>query len=97
MFYINKKSTMNQTHSSFCMLLIASVSLLSLTGCTYYQITDPNTDAVYYTTQKTTYKHSGSTKFKDAVTGDEVTLTGHKVRKLKGDAWKAAVEEHKAQ
>lgn len=89
------KHTLKKATPSSALLLTTALALASLTGCTYYQITDPNTDAVYYTTQKTTYKHSGSTKFKDAVTGDEITLTGHKVRKLEGDAWKAAVEAQK--
>lgn len=60
-------------------------------GCSYYQITDPATGDVYYTTKQKVFKHSGSTSFKDAVSGDQVTLTGHKVRKLKSEEYKEAV------
>lgn len=87
---------MNLSHRSIAFVLSLALTSATLTGCNYYEIVDPNTGDLYYTTQQKTYKGSGATKFKDAVTGQQVTLTGHKVRKMKGEAWKAAVEAQKA-
>ena len=78
-------------------LLAAALLALTATGCNHYQVTDPDTDQRYYTTELKTYKGSGATVFKDAVSGDKVTLTDHRVRKMKADAWKQAVADHQGQ
>ncbi len=78
-------------------LLAAGLLALAAGGCNHYQVTDPDTDHRYYTTELKTYKGSGATVFKDAVSGDRVTLTDHRVRKMKADAWKQAVAEHQGQ
>ena len=62
--------------------------------CNYYRITDPASGHVYYTTEKKVYKHNGSTSFKDALTGEQAILTGHRVKKLSGEEYKQAVEAH---
>jgi hypothetical protein len=55
---------------------IVGMSFLLLTGCTtYYQVTDPTSGKIYYTTKsEMDQSNSGSTTFTDARTGDKVTL-----------------------
>lgn len=61
--------------------------LLGLAGCTsYYRITDPSTGKVYYTTE---LKQDGSTSFKDARTGDSLTLDNVEVRKISQEEFNA--------
>ena len=91
--YPMKKSTFRRAGLPLTLLLFVSVT----TGCNYYQITDPSNGQVYYTTQKKVYKYSGSTSFKDALTGEEVTLTGHRVKKLSGDEYKQAIAAKREQ
>lgn len=76
------------------LVLIAALALAGA-GCSYYEITDPTTGAVYYANDRKVYKGSGAVLFKDAVTGQQVTLTGSKIRKLKEQPWKAAVSAQK--
>jgi hypothetical protein len=62
--------------------------LLGVVGCTsYYRVTDPSTNKVYYTTELK--QEGGSTTFKDAKTGDSVTVQNVEVRKVSKEDFEA--------
>jgi hypothetical protein len=72
-------------------LLIAGVLLGGLSGCTtYYRITDPTTGKAYYSTE---LKQDGATSFKDARTGDSITLQNVEVRKISKEDFEAGKAE----
>jgi len=61
-------------------LLVAALLLACVGGCTtYYKVTDPTTNKVYYTTD---IKQDGSTTLKDARSGNTVTLQNVEVQKI---------------
>lgn len=61
--------------------VLASV-LGALSGCTsYYRVTDPGTNRVYYTTDLER-GHNGTIAFRDARTGNEVTIQNSEVAKV---------------
>ena len=78
-------------------LLAAAVLVavgLGLTGCTYYEITDPTTEKVYYTTNWDRQDNkSGVIQFKDMKTGKQVTLTNAEVGKIKEKDYKSAIKD----
>jgi hypothetical protein len=62
-------------------LLVAGIVLVFTVGCTsYYRVTDPSTDKVYYTTELK--QDNGATTLKDGRTGDMVTVQNVEVRKI---------------
>ena len=62
-------------------LFVAGIVLSLVVGCaSYYRVTDPSTQKVYYTTELKQDK--GDTTFKDGRTGDMVTLQNVQVRKI---------------
>jgi hypothetical protein len=80
-----------------CVMKRAAVLLvvgsLFLAGCTkYYAVTDPTTKKVYYTTKLDENK-SGSTTFKDAKTGQTVTVQNTEVKQIKKDEFKAGTKD----
>ena len=53
-----------------------------LSGCTsYYRVTDPSTNRVYYTTDLEKGR-DGTVEFRDARTGNEVTIQNSEVAKV---------------
>jgi hypothetical protein len=71
-------------------ILMAVVLILMMVtmGCaSYYQVTDPGSDKVYYTTK--VKKKDGRVEFKDAATGSEITLQSSEVLKIKKEEYKA--------
>ena len=63
---------------------------LSLAGCSsYYRITDPVSEKVYYT-KDIHHEGGGAITFKDDVTRREITLQQSEVMKIKKDQFKAA-------
>ena len=70
-------------------LLIGAVGLLlGVIGCTtYYRVTDPTTNKVYYTTDLK--QDGGATSLKDARTGDSVTVQNVEVRKISKEDFEA--------
>jgi len=65
------------------------VILATLTGCaSYYMVTDPSSNKVYYTKDMERNK-SGSIVFEDASTGNEVTLQNSEVRRINKSLYKA--------
>jgi hypothetical protein len=72
-------------------ILIAA--LLTAGGCTYYQITDLQSDKVFYTDNwKFKNVESGAIVFKDAVRGSKITLSSHAIDKISRRQYQAAVE-----
>ena len=58
-------------------------------GCTtYYRVTDPTTGKMYYSTDLK--QDGGATTFKDARTGDSVTVQNVEVRKISKEDFEAA-------
>ncbi|MHC4156184.1 MAG: hypothetical protein ACYST6_14875 [Planctomycetota bacterium] len=65
--------------------ILVSLLLLVVAGCTsYYKVTDPATDKVYYT-NKISYKGSGAVELKDAQTGAKVVLPSSEVQQIEKD------------
>lgn len=65
--------------------ILVSLLLLVVAGCTsYYKVTDPATDKVYYTNE-VKYKGSGAVQLKDAKTGAKVVLPASEVQQIKKD------------
>ncbi|MEM6458812.1 MAG: hypothetical protein AAF710_05405 [Planctomycetota bacterium] len=77
------------------LLTLLSAGLLT-GGCTYYQVTDPDTQNTYYT-QKIKESKSGSIAFTDEVTGKRVTLSEHEVMKLKDRTYREEVRAAKGE
>ncbi|MEM9420061.1 MAG: hypothetical protein AAGA25_13560 [Planctomycetota bacterium] len=68
--------------------------VLSASGCTYYEITDPTTEKIYYTTNWDRKDNkSGVIQFKDMKTGKQVTLTNAEVGEIKEKEYKAAIKD----
>ncbi len=64
------------------------------TGCTYYEITDIQSDKVFYTNNwDSKGAESGVIVFKDAATGSKVTLASHQIKKISEKQYQAAVEQ----
>lgn len=61
-----------------------------VTGCTsYYQVTDPDTNRIYYT-DKLDRRDSGAIRFKDARTGAEITLPASEITVLSKEQYDTA-------
>jgi len=61
-------------------LLVSGLLLVAAGGCTtYYKVTDPATNIVYYSTE---VKQDGSTTLTDARTGNTFTLKNASVEKI---------------
>lgn len=72
-------------------IVILSLLLMVLAGCSnYYKVTDPSTERVYYT-KKVSYKRSGSVQIKDAKTGAKVVLPTSEVQEIKKDEFSQGV------
>jgi uncharacterized protein YceK len=70
---------------------IAAMIMVLLSGCTtYYKISDPNSDKVFYTTNIDKMR-SGTITFKDAKTKSEVTLPSSEVQEISSDEYDKAV------
>lgn len=76
-------------NSATAMGLIVAVAGV-VGGCTsYYQVTDPGTNRVYYT-DKLDRRDSGTLRFKDARTGAEITLPASEVTELSKEQYDTA-------
>jgi hypothetical protein len=70
-------------------------SIAGLAACTtYYKVTDPTSQKVYYTTEVDQEK-SGAVSLKDAGTGARVTIQNSEVVEIDGDEYKAATAPKK--
>ena len=67
------------------LVAVVLVLMMVTVGCSsYYQITDPGSGKVYYTT-KVDKKKDGRIQFKDATSGGDITLQSSEVLKIKQD------------
>ena len=76
-------------------ILVAVAVLSLLAGCfsNYYEVKDPSSDKIYYTT-KINEKREGSVSFSDAKSGANVTIQNSEVREIKKAAFKEAVSNN---
>lgn len=64
--------------------------LAGLSACTtYYKVTDPTSQKVYYTTEVDQQK-GGSVSLKDAASGAKVTIQNSEVVEISSDEYKTA-------
>jgi hypothetical protein len=72
-------------------LSLACLVLPILSGCAhYYKIRDPASDKVYYTDDYDDLR-SGSIRFKDLVTQQQITLSASEVIRISKDEYRANV------
>jgi hypothetical protein len=71
----------------YALVLAGSLSLFAGCASPHYQVTDPTSNKVYYTTDLK--KEGGTTTFKDARTGDTVTLQNVEVRDIPKEEFNA--------
>ena len=72
--------------------LLTLFAIVSLTGCaSYYQVTDPASDKVYYT-RDIDKEDGGAIRFEDEKSGTEVTLQNSEVKPIKSKEYKKAVK-----
>ncbi|HSZ57671.1 MAG TPA: hypothetical protein VK797_18560 [Tepidisphaeraceae bacterium] len=72
-------------------LILAAGGIVS--GCTsYYEVSDPGTNRVYYT-EKLDRRDSGTVRFKDARTGDEITLPASAIKEIPKEQYEVAKAE----
>lgn len=70
-------------------------SIAGLAACTtYYKVTDPTSQKVYYTT-KVEQEKGGSVSLEDATSGARVTIQNSEVVEIEGDEYKAATAPKK--
>jgi len=61
-----------------------------VSGCTsYYQVTDPENSRVYYT-EKLDRRDSGTVRFKDARSGEEITLPSSAIKEIPKEQYEVA-------
>ncbi len=68
-------------HRITLLATLAVCATMTLGCSSYYKVSDPGTGKVYYT--KDIKKRSGSIEFKDASTGNKVTIQNSEVSKIK--------------
>lgn len=74
-------------------LILTLIMMVSLAACgTYYQVTDPSSDKVYYT-EKINKKSNGAIEFKDSATGKEIIIQNSEVIEVDKDAYEAGMAE----
>jgi hypothetical protein len=76
------------------MVLIVTIFLvLGIAGCgSYYQVRDPASDSLYYTTD-IEKKREGAITFKDAKSGADVTLQNSEVKEISKDEFKESTKK----
>ncbi|MEM1108129.1 MAG: hypothetical protein AAGH99_05495 [Planctomycetota bacterium] len=82
---------------TFTAAVLVALGLLA-TGCTYYEITDIQSDKVFYTTNwDSKNAESGVIVFKDAASESKVTLASHQIKKISSKQYKASVNQQIAE
>lgn len=66
--------------------------VVSMTACNY-RVTDPGSGRVYYTNNIKHYKQSGTIRFKDKLTRQNVTLSSSEYEELSAKEFKLQLEE----
>ena len=74
---------------SYMRVLIVLSALATLTACTtYYEVTDPTTNKVYYSTEIDRGRE-GSVTLTDSGSGAEVTIQNSEIREVSKDVFQA--------
>jgi hypothetical protein len=74
-------------------MFLLSVPVLLAAGCTtHYQITDPATGSVYYTTS-VNKKAGGAVEFQDAKTGADVTIQNSEITEISAEEYQRQTED----
>ena len=63
-------------------VIVGGIGVVSGGCTTYYKVTDPTTNRVYYTTELRHNDKSGTAILKDARTGNKVTIQNSEVEKI---------------
>lgn len=65
-------------------IIVTTLFLAILGGCGYYRVTDPQSGKTYYTNQWVAgrYTMGGAVRFRDDVTGRDVTLQNSEVEQI---------------
>jgi len=70
--------------------LVLALLLLGLVGCArHYQVTDPASGRVYYTTDVD--REGSAAIFEDSKTGDEITLQSSEIKKISEEEFERQV------
>jgi hypothetical protein len=86
-----REANMKRMQSILCCTVLVIISLVSLAGCTtYYRVTDPSTDNVYYSTSVKKLS-GGAVRIKDEKTGKDVTLQNSEVETVKKEQFKVGI------
>ena len=76
--------------------LVIAASMLLIAGCgTYYKVTEPGSGKEFYTTNIDDAGRGGAIKFKDARSGEVVTLQNSAVKEVSSDDFRKATEPPK--
>lgn len=74
----------------YVLFCVAVATAVVCVGCTkYYQVTDPSTGKIYYTTD--VENKSGATMLEDDKSGSKVTIQNSEVTEITKDQYKKAV------
>jgi uncharacterized protein YceK len=69
-------------------LVLALLCLFVLAGCTsYYEVTDPTSGKVYYSTE--VQQRGGATMLKDGKTGSRVTIQNSEVKQINQEEYES--------
>lgn len=74
-----------------CLLVLAMAVLLLSSCCSYYRVTAPGSENIYYT-EKIDQMKSGAIKFKDSKTGSEVILQSSEVKEIDSKEFKEGIK-----
>ncbi len=63
--------------------------LVFTAGCAYYEVTDPTSGRTYYTNSMMSgrYGWSGAVQFRDAESGNNVTLQNSEIKQISGEEY----------
>jgi hypothetical protein len=71
-------------------VLVTLVVAVFIGGCSYYRVTDPATEKIYYTTEVKELR-GGAVKLKDSKTNKLVTIQSSEVEKIDEGEYKRGV------
>lgn len=73
-------------------MLVATIVVLLLGGCSYFQVTDPQTRKVYYTRDDVAWRYTwtGTVRFHDWVSDQDVTLSSSEIKKITREQFEAS-------
>jgi len=79
---------------AFRVMLIGLMAIFLVSCGSYYKVTEPSSDKVYYT-KKIKSKKQGAVVFTDETSGSDVTLQNSEVTKIDKKEFKAATVQPK--